>query len=68
MSTPRTGPTVETGLVYAHGLAALATLFISVGFGILASIQLLAPDTAAEYRAAGVRLGPLAATDPTGST
>ena len=47
MSTPRTGPTVETGLVYAHGLAALATLFISVGFGILASIQLLAPDTAA---------------------
>lgn len=37
-------PTVETGLVYAHGLAALTTLFISVAFGILASIQLLAPD------------------------
>ena len=25
-------PNVETGLVYAHGLAALATLFISVVF------------------------------------
>ena len=40
-------PRVETGLVRAHGLAALATLFISVAFGILASIQLLAPDVAA---------------------
>jgi cbb3-type cytochrome oxidase subunit 1 len=40
-------PRVETGLVRAHGLAALATLFISVTFGILASIQLLAPDVSA---------------------
>ena len=40
-------PNVETGLVYAHGLAALATLFISVAFGILASIQLLAPEVGA---------------------
>ena len=40
-------PRVETGLVYAHGLAALATLFISVAFGIFASIQLLAPDVGA---------------------
>jgi cbb3-type cytochrome oxidase subunit 1 len=41
-------PRVETGLVRAHGLAALATLFISVAFGILASIQLLAPDVSAD--------------------
>jgi cbb3-type cytochrome oxidase subunit 1 len=40
-------PRVETGLVYAHGLAALATLFVSVAFGILASIQLLEPDVGA---------------------
>jgi len=40
-------PKVETRLVYAHGLAALATLFISVAFGILASIQLLAPEVGA---------------------
>jgi cbb3-type cytochrome oxidase subunit 1 len=40
-------PRVETGLVYAHGLAALATLFVSVAFGILASIQLLAPEVGA---------------------
>jgi cbb3-type cytochrome oxidase subunit 1 len=40
-------PKVETSLVYAHGLAALATLFIAVAFGILASIQLLAPETGA---------------------
>ena len=38
---------VETGLVYAHGLAALAALFVSVTFGIFASIQLLAPDVGA---------------------
>jgi cbb3-type cytochrome oxidase subunit 1 len=37
---------VETRLVYAHGLAALATLFVSVAFGIVASIELLAPDFA----------------------
>ncbi len=47
MSNAEAGPSVETGLVYAHGLAALATLFISVAFGIVASIQLLAPDTGA---------------------
>lgn len=40
-------PRVETRLVYAHGLAALVTLLISVGFGALASIELLAPDLAA---------------------
>ena len=45
MRDAETGARVETGLVYAHGLAALATLFVSVAFGILASIQLLAPDT-----------------------
>lgn len=47
MSTAEAGPRVETRLVYAHGLAALATLFISVAFGIVASIELLAPDTGA---------------------
>lgn len=31
---------VETRMVYAHGLAAIITLLISVGFGILASIEL----------------------------
>src|SRR5580693_10034436 len=39
-------PQVETRLVYAHGLAALVTLLISVAFGILASIKLIAPDLA----------------------
>ena len=47
MSDEEAVPNVETGLVYAHGLAALATLFISVAFGILASIQLLAPEVGA---------------------
>jgi cbb3-type cytochrome oxidase subunit 1 len=47
MSEVGAAPRVETGLVYAHGLAALITLFISVAFGIVASIQLLAPDIAA---------------------
>lgn len=37
---------VETRLVYAHGLAAIVTLLISVAFGIVASIELLAPDIA----------------------
>jgi cbb3-type cytochrome oxidase subunit 1 len=40
--------TVETRLVYAHGLAAIITLLISVAFGILASIKLLAPDLAGD--------------------
>jgi len=39
-------PLVETRLVYAHGLAAIVTLLISISFGILASIELLAPDLA----------------------
>src|SRR5580698_1115723 len=37
---------VEERLVYAHGLAAIITLLISVAFGILASIKLIAPDLA----------------------
>jgi cbb3-type cytochrome oxidase subunit 1 len=49
--TPESGaisaaPQVETRLVYAHGLAALVTLLISVAFGIVASIELFAPDLA----------------------
>jgi hypothetical protein len=47
MRDPEAVPRVETGLVYAHGLAALATLFVSVAFGIFASIQLLAPEIGA---------------------
>src|SRR6202167_1001818 len=39
---------VETRLVYAHGLAALVTLLISVAFGILAAIKLIAPDLAGD--------------------
>jgi cbb3-type cytochrome oxidase subunit 1 len=37
---------IEDRLVYAHGLAAIITLLISVAFGILASIKLIAPDLA----------------------
>jgi cbb3-type cytochrome oxidase subunit 1 len=37
-------PLVETRLVYAHGLAAIVTLLISVTFGFLAATQLLVPD------------------------
>jgi cbb3-type cytochrome oxidase subunit 1 len=43
---PAARPQVETDLVRAHGLAALITLLISVTFGIIASIELLAPDFA----------------------
>jgi len=39
-------PRVETSLVYAHGLAAIVALLISVTFGIVASIEMLAPDLA----------------------
>ncbi|HET9386850.1 MAG TPA: cbb3-type cytochrome c oxidase subunit I, partial [Gemmatimonadales bacterium] len=49
MREPATGTAaarVETRLIHAHGLAALATLFVSVAFGIVASIELLAPDFA----------------------
>ena len=37
-------PEVTTSLVYAHGLAAIITLLISVLFGALASLELLMPD------------------------
>ncbi|MGE3277673.1 MAG: cbb3-type cytochrome c oxidase subunit I [Vicinamibacterales bacterium] len=37
-------PPVDTALVYAHGLAALVTLLLSVTFGIIVSLQLLSPD------------------------
>lgn len=39
-------PAVETTLVYLHGLAALMALVISVGFGLLAAIELLVPEAA----------------------
>lgn len=35
---------VESRLVYAHGLAAVIMLFVSISFGIFASIELLLPD------------------------
>ena len=37
-------PVVDTQLIRAHGIAALATLLISVAFGLIASIELLLPD------------------------
>jgi len=37
-------PLVEQKLVYAHGLAAVVMLFVSIAFGIFASIELLLPD------------------------
>lgn len=42
IAQPRT-PEVETRLVYAHGVAAIVTLLISVAFGVMASIELLVP-------------------------
>ncbi len=39
-------PVVETRLVYAHGLAAIVTLLVSVAFGIVASLELLVPSMA----------------------
>jgi cbb3-type cytochrome oxidase subunit 1 len=44
-ATPLFKPRVETRLVYAHGLAAIAVLLISLLFGFLASLQLVAPDS-----------------------
>ncbi|HWF09140.1 MAG TPA: cbb3-type cytochrome c oxidase subunit I [Bryobacteraceae bacterium] len=46
MSSQSNPAVIETRLIYAHGLAALITLLISVLFGILASIKLIAPDFA----------------------
>jgi cbb3-type cytochrome c oxidase subunit I len=47
MANTADAPRVESSLVHAHGLAALVTLLVSVVFGIVASIQLLAPDLGA---------------------
>jgi len=44
-----TAPAVETRLVYAHGLAAIVTLLISLTFGIVASLELLVPDLAGNH-------------------
>jgi len=44
---------VETDLVRAHGFAALATLLLSVTFGLIASIQLWWPDLGAGVPALG---------------
>jgi cbb3-type cytochrome oxidase subunit 1 len=45
-ATPPSPPVVETSLIYAHGLAAIVALLISVVFGFIASIELLIPDLA----------------------
>jgi cbb3-type cytochrome oxidase subunit 1 len=50
-AAPAAVPPIENRLVYAHGLAALTTLLISVAFGVAASIELLAPDVAAGHGA-----------------
>jgi cbb3-type cytochrome c oxidase subunit I len=43
-----TAAQVDTRLVHAHGLAALATLLVAVAFGIVVSLQLLVPDLGAD--------------------
>lgn len=43
----RAAPGVETTLVHAHGIAAMATLLLSITFGIVAAFQLLYPDLGA---------------------
>jgi cbb3-type cytochrome oxidase subunit 1 len=45
---PVSSPAVETSLVYYHGLAAMAALLISAGFGFLAATELVAPDAAGD--------------------
>ena len=47
-ASPPVETRVETRLVYAHGLAALVTLLLSVAFGVIASIELLFPDLGAD--------------------
>lgn len=45
MSESASSPaSIDSGLVRAHGLAALATLLVSVFFGIVVSLQFLYPD------------------------
>ncbi|MEZ5290956.1 MAG: cbb3-type cytochrome c oxidase subunit I [Vicinamibacterales bacterium] len=41
-------PSVDTGLVYAHGLASLVTLLVAATFGIVVAIELLWPDLGAD--------------------
>lgn len=44
---------VDADLVRAHGVAALVTLLIAVSFGILVSVQFLAPDASGGWPALG---------------
>ena len=44
---------VETALVRAHGLAALAMLLVAVVFGVVASLQLIAPDLTGSWLPSG---------------
>jgi len=46
MNASANRPRVDSRLVFAHGLAAIVTLLISVVFGTLAAIELIAPDIA----------------------
>ena len=43
-TSPPGGTATDTRLVYAHGVAAVATLLLSVLFGTVASLLLIAPD------------------------
>jgi cbb3-type cytochrome c oxidase subunit I len=45
--TTREVPRVDAELVYAHGVAALVTVLISITFGIIIAFQLLYPDLGA---------------------
>ena len=45
---PSTSKLVDTGLVYAHSMAALGTLFLAVIFGIIVSLQFFMPEIGAE--------------------
>ncbi len=47
------GPRVHTELVTAHGVAALATLLLSVAFGIVVSLQFFLPDITGHWLPAG---------------
>ena len=44
---------VDTQLVAAHGVAALATLLVAVAFGIVISLQLFLPDLTGSWLPAG---------------
>ena len=40
---------VDSRLVYAHGVAALATVLVAICFGFIISLQFIAPDLAGSW-------------------